>query len=88
MHSFTNHASYCFLLRPNDVFEELKKILMLHIWRGSSDNIKKKTIIGGIEEWDIKMTDIRSFAKALKISLIYGEKTEMLIYGNSIEFSL
>jgi len=44
--------------------------LFSFIWGGKGDKIARKIIINDIEEGGLKMTDIRSFAKALKISWI------------------
>ena len=56
---------------PNDPFlKELETLLFSFIWGGKCDKMAKKTIINDIEDGGLKMTDIRSFAKALKISWI------------------
>lgn len=52
--------------------------MLLYMEGRKGDIIKKKAIIDDIEGWYIKMTDIRLFVKALKISLIYGGKNEPL----------
>ena len=53
---------------PNDPFlKELETLFFSFIWGGKCDKIARKTI-NDIEDGGLKMTDIRSFAKALKIS--------------------
>ena len=56
---------------PNDSFlKELEAVFFSFIWGGKEDKIARKTIVNDIEDRGLKMTDIRSFAKALKISWI------------------
>ena len=56
---------------PNDLsLKELETLFFSFIWGGKRDKIARKTIINDIEDGGLKMTDIRSFAKALKISWI------------------
>ena len=56
---------------PNDPFlKELETLFFSFIWGGKCDKIARKTIINDIEDGGLKMTDIRSFAKAPKISWI------------------
>ena len=56
---------------PNDPFlKELETLFFSFIWGEKCDEIARKTIINDIEDGGLKMTDIRSFAKALKISWI------------------
>ena len=56
---------------PNDSFlKELETLFFSFIWGGKGDKIARKIIINDIENGGLKMTDIRSFAKALKISWI------------------
>ena len=56
---------------PNDSFlKELETLIFSFIWGGKGDKIARKIIINDIENGGLKMTDIRSFAKALKISWI------------------
>ena len=66
-----NHASYS---KWKFSWRIGKKLLFSFIWDGEGDKIAKKTIImNDIEGWEIKMTDIRSLAKSLKISWIGKE---------------
>ena len=56
---------------PDDIFvKELETLFLSFIWGGKGDKIARKTIINDIEDGGLKMTDIRSFAKALKISWV------------------
>ena len=56
---------------PNDSFlKELETLFFSFIWDGKGDKIARKIIINDIENGGLMMTDIRSFAKALKISWI------------------
>ena len=56
---------------PNDSFlKELETLFFSFIWDEKGDKIARKIIINDIENGGFKMTDIRSFAKALKISWI------------------
>ena len=56
---------------PDDIFvKELETLFFSFIWGGKGDKIARKTIINDIEDGGLKMTDIRSFAKALKISWV------------------
>ena len=56
---------------PNDSFlKELETLFFSFIWDGKGDKIARKIIINDIENGGLKMTDIRSLAKALKISWI------------------
>ena len=56
---------------PNDPFlKNLETLFFSFIWGGKRDKIARKTIINEIEDGGLKMTDIQSFAKALKISWI------------------
>ncbi|KAK2549422.1 LINE-1 retrotransposable element ORF2 protein [Acropora cervicornis] len=65
VHLFTTLAT------PNDSsFKELETLFFSFIWGGKGDKIARKIIINDIENGGLKMTDIRSFAKALKISWI------------------
>ena len=51
-------------------FKELETLFFSFIWGGKGDKIARKIIINDKENGGLKMTDIRSFAKALKISWI------------------
>ena len=56
---------------PNDSFlKELETVLFSFIWGGKCDKIARKIDFNYVEDGGLKMTDIRSFAKALKISWI------------------
>ena len=55
---------------PEDTFVKELETLFSFIWGGKGDKIARKTIINDIEDGGLKMTDIRSFAKALKISWV------------------
>ena len=56
---------------PNDSFlKEMETLFFSFIWSGKGDKIARKIIINDIENGGLKMIDIRSFAKALKISWI------------------
>ena len=56
---------------PDDIFvKELETLFFSFIWGGKGDKIARKTIINDIEDGGLKMTDICSFAKALKISWV------------------
>ena len=51
--------------------KELKRLFYSFIWStGKSDKVARKTIINDFESGGLKMTDIRSFTKALKISWV------------------
>ena len=57
---------------PNDSFFKLETLFSF-IWGGKGDKIARKIIINDIENGELKMINIRSFAslaKALKISWI------------------
>ena len=52
---------------PNDYFlKELEAVFFSFFGGGKGDKIARKTIVNDIEDGGLKMTDIRSFAKALK----------------------
>ena len=56
---------------PNDSsFKELETLFFSFIWGGKGVKIAREIIINDIETGGLKMTDFRSFAKALKISWI------------------
>ena len=56
---------------PKDsFFKELETLFFSFIWDGKGDKIARKIINNDIENGGLKVTDIRSFAKALKISWI------------------
>ena len=56
---------------PGEPFlKELETLFFSFIWSGKRDKVARKTIINDVENGGLKMTDIRSFAKALKISWI------------------
>ena len=56
---------------PNDLFlKELETLFFSFIWGEKGDKIARKTIIKDIEDGGLKMTNIGSFTKALKISWI------------------
>ena len=59
---------------PNDSFLKELETLFSFIWGRKGDKIARKIIINDIENGGLKMIDIRSFAKALKIPWIkkYG----------------
>ena len=49
----------------------LKKIFYKFLWKGKQDKIKRSIIINEYEEGGIKMPDIQSFYKALKMSWLH-----------------
>lgn len=59
------------LLTPNESFlKELETLFYSFICGGKDDKIARKTIINDIEDGGLKVSDIRSLAKALRISWI------------------
>lgn len=48
----------------------METLFYFFIWSGKGDKIARKLIINDIKDGALKMTGIRSFAKALKISWI------------------
>ena len=56
---------------PNDSFlKELETVLFSFVWGGKCDKIARKINFNDIEDGGLKMNNIRSFAKTLKISWI------------------
>ena len=56
---------------PDDcLLKEVESILYNFIWNGKRDKVARKTLINTIENGGLKMIDIISFAKALKISWV------------------
>lgn len=54
---------------PNEVFlKELETLFYFFICGGKGDKVARKIIINDVKDGGLKMTDIRSFLKALKIS--------------------
>ena len=56
---------------PDDCLsKEIESILYNFIWNGKREKVARKTLINTIENGGLKMIDIVSFAKALKISWV------------------
>jgi len=61
---------HAFSVMPNpsdNFFKELEKNLYSFIWNSKIDRIKRKTLIGDYENGGLKMIDITSQSKALKV---------------------
>jgi hypothetical protein len=50
---------------------DIEKIFYKFLWNGKKDKIKRSIIINEYEEGGLKMTNIQSFYKALKMSWLH-----------------
>ena len=53
---------------PNELIKELEKLFYRFLWNSGPDRIKRKVIVKNIECAGLRMVEIKSFIKALKIS--------------------
>ena len=58
------------LFTPQWVVEEANKLFYAFLWDGKPDKVKRTTIIRQIADGGLKMIDVESMAKALKLSWI------------------
>jgi len=71
------HAMSVLPSPPNSFFKELETVLYNFIWNSKVDRIKRKILIGTYENGGLKMIDIESQSKALKIKWL-----EKLLHNN------
>jgi hypothetical protein len=53
---------------PDSILNDIEQIFYNFLWDGKKDNIKRSIIINEYEERGLKMQNIQSFYKALKMS--------------------
>ena len=53
---------------PNELIKELEKNVYKFLWNSGQDRIKRRIIIKNIEYAGLRMVELRSFIKALKVS--------------------
>ena len=53
---------------PNELIKELEKLFYRFLWNSGPDRIKRKVIVKNIECAGLRMVELESFIKALKIS--------------------
>ena len=53
---------------PNELIKELEKMFYKFLWNSGPDRIKRRIIIKNIEYAGLRMVELRSFIKALKVS--------------------
>jgi hypothetical protein len=53
---------------PESILNDIEKIFYKFLWNGKKDKIKRSVIINEYEEGGLKMPNIQSFYKALKMS--------------------
>ena len=53
---------------PDSILNDIEKIFYKFLWNGKKDKIKRSIIINEYEEGCLKMPNIQSFYKALKMS--------------------
>ena len=53
---------------PNELTKELEKMFYKFLWNSGPDRIKRRIIIKNIEYAGLRMVELRSFIKALKVS--------------------
>ena len=58
------------LTTPKHIIDTLNKILYEFLWSGKGEKIKRKTLIGDIQDGGLKMIDIPSFVKSIKLKWI------------------
>ena len=58
------------LFAPQWVMKEATSLFYSFLWNGKPDKIKRSTIIRQIKEGGLKMIDVESMARALKINWI------------------
>ena len=61
---------------PNYIIQKVEKMLYDFLWNGGKGFIKRKTIIGNIEQGGLKMIDVNSMFNALKIKWIQRYNNE------------
>ena len=53
---------------PNELVKELEKMFYKFLWNSGPDRIKRRFIIKNIEYAGLRMVELRTFIKALKVS--------------------
>ena len=53
---------------PNELIKELEKLFYRFLWNSGPGKIKRKVVVKNIECAGLRMVDLKSFIKALKIS--------------------
>jgi hypothetical protein len=56
---------------PDSILNDIEKIFYKFLWNGKKDKIKRSIIINEYEEGGLKMPNIQSFYKALKMSWLH-----------------
>ena len=52
---------------PEEIIHKIDKILYDFLWKGGRRFIKRNTLIGNVEDGGIKMMNVKSMFKSLKI---------------------